>query len=191
MINEIGLRSPKGKFNLSLSSASKQRLDNLISSTDADSASEVVKHALYVFDSILNYLRTGNELLVRHPSDAKLRGCQIFYRADLARKTESAAAQPLLAKNDDKALKLRVNLSFSKASKQRLERLIALTEADTASEVVRRALQAYESIVDYIQSGHEILARSSLGGDLKPCDFFYRPQLRSDARLRAPLDSRV
>lgn len=44
--------------------------------------------------------------------------------------------------------KVRVNLDLPPASKAQLERLRDITEADSMSEVVRRALALYEAVIE-------------------------------------------
>lgn len=63
--------------------------------------------------------------------------------------------------------KSRLNLEVSARTRMRLEQLRMLTEADTLVEVVRRALQVYESLWLALRNGKTLIVRSPDGTEEK------------------------
>lgn len=69
-------------------------------------------------------------------------------------------------------MKARLNLALSQKSKSRLERLVALTEAESGAEVIRNALQLYEVMVNHSIGGKEFLIRDKSTGEEKNWPLF-------------------
>lgn len=61
--------------------------------------------------------------------------------------------------------KLRLNLVISENSRKRLDRLAELTEADSSAEVIRRALQLYEVMIDHSINNNDFLIRNRKTGE--------------------------
>lgn len=55
--------------------------------------------------------------------------------------------------------KTRLNLELTAVARERLERLVDLSDADTMTEVVRRALAVYEVVLDNQKAEGETLLR--------------------------------
>jgi hypothetical protein len=68
--------------------------------------------------------------------------------------------------------KSRLNLVLSDKSKERLDRLMRLTEADTNAEVIRNALRLYESIINHTLEGKEFLIRDKQTGEIGQYEMF-------------------
>ena len=60
---------------------------------------------------------------------------------------------------------VRLNLEVSPMVRGRLERLKDDTEAESLTEVVRRALAVYETLIGLATASHEIVIRDSLGNE--------------------------
>lgn len=60
---------------------------------------------------------------------------------------------------------VRLNLEVNPAVRDRLERLKDNTEAESLTEVIRRALAVYETLVNLSADHHEIVIRTGDGDD--------------------------
>jgi len=58
---------------------------------------------------------------------------------------------------------VRLNLEVNPAVRERLERLKGATEAESLTEVIRRALAVYEVLIDLSPTSREIVIRDSKG----------------------------
>lgn len=54
----------------------------------------------------------------------------------------------------------RLNLELPQRTRDRLERLLVTSEADSRTEVIRRALEVYEVLLDARAKGEAILMRA-------------------------------
>lgn len=59
--------------------------------------------------------------------------------------------------------KVRLSLQLTVRARERLERLQELTDADSLSEVIRKALIAYDLLLDEQQKGSCIIVRNEDG----------------------------
>ncbi|MCP4550401.1 MAG: ribbon-helix-helix protein, CopG family [bacterium] len=60
--------------------------------------------------------------------------------------------------------KTRLNLEVTRSVRERLNRLLDLCEAESLTEVIRRALATYEALLEQQASGSEIVIRPKDGG---------------------------
>jgi hypothetical protein len=67
----------------------------------------------------------------------------------------------------------RLNLVITPKSKERLERLMRVTEADTSAEVIRNALRFYEVAINYSTGEKEFLLRDKKTGETSVWEPFY------------------
>lgn len=58
---------------------------------------------------------------------------------------------------------VRLNLTLSQDAKNRLEKLQRKTDADTLTEVIRRAIKLYDRAVDIEKAGGQLIVRSDAG----------------------------
>lgn len=63
--------------------------------------------------------------------------------------------------------KVRLNLELTPLVKERLERLVVKSEADSMSEAIRRALAIYEIIIERHLEKEMIICRSEDGTELE------------------------
>lgn len=61
--------------------------------------------------------------------------------------------------------KIRLNLELTPIARDRLERLIELSDADSMTEVVRKALAVYEVVLDHQKTEGETLLRFKDGSE--------------------------
>lgn len=64
-----------------------------------------------------------------------------------------------------KAENVRLNLEVNPSVRARLDRLKEMTEADSITEVVRRALIVYEKLVETDANSQEVIIRSPSGSE--------------------------
>lgn len=55
----------------------------------------------------------------------------------------------------------RLNLELSVSARESLEKLRALTKADSLSEVIRRSLQVYGRLIEEKEKGNALLVRNN------------------------------
>lgn len=60
---------------------------------------------------------------------------------------------------------VRLNLEISPQVRDRIERLRASTEAESLTEVIRRALAIYERLIELSESEHDIVIRGKDGDE--------------------------
>lgn len=61
------------------------------------------------------------------------------------------------------AKKARLNLELDSPTKERLDRLQTITEADSMTQVIRKALRIYEAVFNHNQRGGKVVFRAEDG----------------------------
>lgn len=59
--------------------------------------------------------------------------------------------------------KIRVNLELPERTRERIDRLQHLSEAETMTEVIRKAVAVYDALFTTIRSGGKVVLRSADG----------------------------
>ncbi len=70
-----------------------------------------------------------------------------------------------MARPAGKRDKTRLNLEVTRPVRERLERLRDLSDADSMTEVIRRAVAVYEVLLDHREKGFETVIRNQDGAE--------------------------